>query len=109
MTFVYVIKLGCLSISKFPGINFYLAVDFEDYSLQWEAGPNGKLAISLVIVTIIGREKSQEKQKQEPPALPESGLLAAALTPVNDRRMCFSGCNYDTFSLLFDFAISFRF
>lgn len=85
-----------------------MAVDFEDYSLQWEAGPSGKLEISLVIVTIIGREKSRERQKQEPP-LSESSLPAAALTPVSDRRMCFSGCNYDIFSLLFDFAISFWF
>ena len=67
MTFVYVYKIGCLCISKLPGIKLYLAVDFEDYSLQWEAGPSGKLEISLVIVTMIGREKSQENQ--EPPLL----------------------------------------
>lgn len=69
MTFVYVYKIRCLCISKFPGIKLYLAVDFEDYCLQWEAGPSGKLEKSLVIVTIIGREKRQEKQKQEPPLL----------------------------------------
>lgn len=84
-----------------------MAIDFENYSLQWEAGPGGKLETSLVIVTIIGREKSQEKQKSHHCWLPELWLLARALMPINDRRMCSSGCNYDTFSLLFDFAISF--
>ena len=29
MTFVYVYKIGCLCISKFPGIKLYLAVDFD--------------------------------------------------------------------------------
>ena len=70
MTFVCIYKIRCLSISTFPGTTkFYLAIDVEDYSLQWEAGPGEKLETSLVIVIIIGREKSQEKQKQEPPLL----------------------------------------
>lgn len=86
-----------------------MAVDFEDSNLWCEAGASGKMETSLVTVTIMGREKSRRNRLAPHCLMPESWFLAAALLPVNDKRMCFSGCNYDTFNLLFGFAFSFWF